>query len=70
MLNNHPRERLPNTINVSLAGPVTLSPVLKAMGIAPEVSMGAIRCSLGRGTTESEVEAVADRLGKLLFDRA
>ena len=33
------------------SGSVELSPVLKAMGISPEVGMGAIRFSLGRTTT-------------------
>jgi len=44
------------------AGEITLSPVLNAMGIAPEVGMGAIRFSLGRGTTQEEIEAVVNRL--------
>ena len=44
------------------AGEIALSPVLKAMGIAPEVGMGAIRFSLGRGTTQEEIDAVVDRL--------
>jgi cysteine desulfurase len=32
------------------------------MGIAPEVGMGAVRISLGRSTTEGEIEQVVDRL--------
>lgn len=40
------------------SGQVTLSPVLEAMGVSPEIALGAIRFSLGRGTTESEIEAV------------
>ena len=48
------------------AGRTELSPVLEAMGIAPEVSRGAIRFSLGRGTTEKEIEQVVDRLRRLL----
>ncbi len=44
------------------AGSVELSPVLQAMGVAPEVGMGAIRFSLGRGTTAEEVEWVVARL--------
>jgi cysteine desulfurase len=44
------------------AGRVELSPVLAAMGVAPEVGMGAIRFSLGRSTTEGEIDAVAERL--------
>jgi cysteine desulfurase len=44
------------------AGRVELSPVLEAMGVTPEVGMGAIRFSLGRGTTREEIDAVAERL--------
>jgi cysteine desulfurase len=44
------------------AGRVELSPVLEAMGVALEVGMGAIRFSLGRGTTDEEIEAVVERL--------
>ena len=46
-------------------GHVELSPVLRAMRVAPEVSMGAIRFSLGRGTTNEEIESVANRLATL-----
>jgi len=86
VLNGHPAQRLPNTLNVSFvgrvgaevlasldtvaastgsachAGRVELSPVLEAMGITPEVGMGAVRFSLGRGTTANEIDAVVDRL--------
>jgi cysteine desulfurase len=48
------------------SGQITLSPVLKAMGIAPEVGMGAIRFSLGRGTTQEEIEGVVTRLTQVL----
>jgi cysteine desulfurase len=44
------------------AGSVDLSPVLRAMGIAPEIGMGAIRFSLGRTTTREEIEAVVENL--------
>ena len=44
------------------SGLVELSPVLQAMGIAPEAGMGAIRFSLGRGTTEEEIDAVVAQL--------
>ncbi len=44
------------------SGSVELSPVLKAMGISPEVGMGAIRFSLGRTTTLQELERVVDLL--------
>jgi cysteine desulfurase len=86
VLNGHPDQRLPNTLNVSFvgqlgteilarlegvaastgsachAGRIELSPVLQAMGVAPEVGLGAIRFSLGRWTRQDEVDAVADRL--------
>ncbi|NKB60192.1 MAG: aminotransferase class V-fold PLP-dependent enzyme [Alphaproteobacteria bacterium] len=45
-------------------GLVELSPVLDAMGIAPEVGMGAIRFSLGRDTTMAEIEAVLDKVSE------
>ncbi len=44
------------------SGSVELSPVLAAMGISPEVGMGALRLSLGRPTTEDEIREVAARL--------
>jgi cysteine desulfurase len=48
------------------SGEITLSPVLKAMGISPEVGIGAIRFSLGRGTTQEEIEWVVTRLTQAL----
>jgi cysteine desulfurase len=51
-------------------GHVELSPVLKAMGVAPEVGMGAIRFSLGRGTTQEEIDTVTDRLAHILAPAA
>jgi cysteine desulfurase len=86
VLNGHPIERLPNTLNVSFvarvgaeilgrlpgvaasvgsachAGSLELSPVLRAMGVAPAVGMGAVRFSLGRTTTRGEIEAVVEDL--------
>jgi len=86
VLNGHPQERLPNTLNVSVvgqvgadilaslegvaastgsachSGSVDLSPVLQAMGVPPWEGMGALRFSLGRGTTEAEIREVAERL--------
>jgi cysteine desulfurase len=86
VLNGHPDERLPNTLNVSFvnkvgaeisarmegvaastgsachSGSVELSPVLRAMNIAPEIGMGAIRFSLGRTTTREEIEATVSQL--------
>ncbi len=47
------------------SGRIELSPVLEAMGVTPELGMGAIRFSLGRGTTREEIDAVAERLAGL-----
>jgi cysteine desulfurase len=47
------------------SGRIELSPVLEAMGITPEVGMGTIRFSLGRGTTREEIDAVAKQLSDL-----
>jgi cysteine desulfurase len=90
VLNGHPEQRLPNTLNVSFlgrvgaevlarldgvaastgsachTGDVELSPVLQAMQVGPEVGIGAIRFSLGRGTTNEEIDSVATRLAILL----
>src|SRR5262249_55249752 len=90
VLNGHPAQRLPNTLNVYCVGKVgadvlarldgvaastgsachtgqvELSPVLRAMQVAPEVGIGAIRFSLGRRTTREEVDAVADQLADML----
>jgi len=86
VLNGHPTERLPNTLNVSFigssgsdllarmknvaastgsachAGQTTISPVLAAMGVSPEAGKGAIRFSLGRTTTLSEIKSVVQLL--------
>lgn len=48
------------------AGRIELSPVLAAMGISPEVGMGAIRFSLGRGTTANEIDTVVRRLTEVV----
>lgn len=47
-------------------GHVELSPVLRAMRVEPEVGMGAIRFSLGRGTTSEDIDTVAAQLAALL----
>ncbi len=86
VLNGHPIERLPNTLNVSFVnqvgaeilakmpdvaastgsachtGLVELSPVLAAMGMSQDTGAGAIRFSLGRTTTEQEIDSVAKQL--------
>lgn len=48
------------------SGRVALSPVLEAMGVAPEAGMGAIRFSLGRSTTRQDVDAVIAGLKTVL----
>jgi cysteine desulfurase len=86
VLNGHPVERLPNTLNVSFVGcvgselleavpevaastgsachegKVTQSPVLCAMRVPPAVGKGAVRLSVGRFTTEEEIDRAADAL--------
>jgi cysteine desulfurase len=44
------------------AGRIELSPVLAAMHVREEVGMGAIRFSLGRGTTRDEIDRVIAQL--------
>jgi cysteine desulfurase len=90
VLNGHPEERLPNTINVSFvkrigqdllnaipqlaastgsachAGSIELSPVLKEMNVPEEVGMGAIRFSLGRYTTNDEINTVVQAFKETL----
>jgi cysteine desulfurase len=86
VLNGHPSERLPNTLNVSVPGlpgseileglpelcastgaachdrSVRLSHVLSAMGVPPEVGMGALRLTVGRSNTMAQMERAAERI--------
>jgi cysteine desulfurase len=86
VLNGHPEERLPNTLNVSFIGHigaellaavpeiaastgsachegrVELSPILRAMDVPETVGRGAVRLSVGRFTTEAEVDRAAELL--------
>jgi cysteine desulfurase len=48
------------------SGRIRLSPVLQAMGVAPQVGIGAVRFSLGRGTTQEEIQTVVDGLTDVL----
>jgi cysteine desulfurase len=90
VLNGHPDERLPNTLNVCFvnkigqdlldripdlaastgsachAGRIELSTVLKEMQVPEEVGMGAIRFSLGRFTTQVEIDQVIDSLIEII----
>jgi cysteine desulfurase len=52
------------------AGRIELSPVLRAMGVPPEIGMGAIRFSLGRYTTADEIDVVSERLSRVLSNAA
>ncbi|MFL6072730.1 MAG: cysteine desulfurase family protein [Mycobacteriales bacterium] len=85
-LNGHPHRRLPNTLNLSIAGTradallastpelaastgsachagmTEPSPVLTAMGLPPDRALAAVRLSLGRWTTEADVDRAADLL--------
>jgi cysteine desulfurase len=85
-LNGHPEKRLPNTLNVNVAGcvgaellektpavaastgsachegKVTQSAVLCAMGVPPELGRGALRLTVGRFTTEEQIDRAADAL--------
>ena len=53
-------EKLPglaaSTGSACHAGEISLSSVLEAMHISPELGMGAVRFSLGRYTTRQEIE--------------
>jgi cysteine desulfurase len=57
-------ERLPelaaSTGSACHAGEVTLSSVLEAMQVPPELGMGAVRFSLGRYTTQEEIERAVE----------
>jgi len=45
---------------------IELSPTLAAMGVTAETGAGAVRFSLGRPTTEAEIDAVCERLTALV----
>jgi cysteine desulfurase len=84
VLNGHPTERLPNTLNISVPRiegkkildglptvlastgaachdrSVALSHVLSAMGVAPEVGMGALRLTVGRSNSPQQIEEAAE----------
>jgi cysteine desulfurase len=49
------------------AGRIELSPVLAAMGVPPNVGMGSLRLSLGRTTTEAEIDEVVGRLCQVVL---
>lgn len=49
------------------SGSVSISPVLKAMGIPYEIGRGAVRFSLGRYTTKEEIDVVLGRLSEIIL---
>jgi cysteine desulfurase len=89
VLNGHPEQRLPNTLNVSVPRiegnkildglpnlyastgaachdrSVELSHVLSAMGVPPEVGMGALRLTVGRTNDMEQIEEA----GRLIVKR-
>jgi cysteine desulfurase len=48
------------------SGKVTASHVLRAMGVAPALAAGAVRLSIGRNTTETEIEGLLIAWRKLV----
>jgi cysteine desulfurase len=48
------------------AGSLEPSHVIRALGRPPSLVSGSIRFSLGRGTTEAEIDTVIDRLGEIV----
>ena len=48
------------------SGRIELSPVLAAMGVPERIGMGAVRFSLGRQTTDAEIDAVVTQLARAL----
>ncbi len=46
------------------SGQIELSPVLRAMGVAPEVGRGTVRFSLGRETTAEEIDTLLAQLAQ------
>ncbi|PYZ91950.1 cysteine desulfurase NifS [Salipaludibacillus keqinensis] len=49
------------------ANEITLSPVLKAMGVKESVGKGAVRFSLGRYTTKEEIDEIIRLLKKMFY---
>jgi cysteine desulfurase len=43
-------------------GHVTLSPVLEAMGVSPDIGRGAVRLSVGRFTTDDQIDRAAQAI--------
>src|SRR5205807_5194054 len=50
-------------------GSICLSPVLQAMGVRPEIGRGAVRLSVGRFTTEEEIDRAAEAILRVACQR-
>ena len=61
---NHLEETAASTGSACHSGLTSVSPVLQAMGVTPEVGRGAVRFSLGRYTTKEEIDSVISKLIK------
>ena len=48
------------------SGSFEMSPVLQSMGCDPEIGLGAVRFSVGRSTTEAELDLVVEQLERTL----
>lgn len=59
-----------STGSACYSGLIELSPVLRAMGTSPEAGMGAVRFSLGRGTTDHDIGAVIAGLAHSVGERS
>jgi cysteine desulfurase len=88
VLNGHPTDRLPNTLNLNFVGhigaellertpeiaastgsachegQIDLSPVLCAMRVPPALGKGTVRLSVGRFTTEEEIDRAVECLSQ------
>lgn len=60
-LNGHADRRLPNTLNVSFVGQVGVEALGRLDGVA------AVRFSLGRGTTQAEIDNVLEQLRRAAY---
>src|SRR5262249_25673414 len=63
LLQNTP-EVAASTGSACHGGKIRLSPVLCAMGVRPEIGRGAVRLTVGRFTTQDEVDRAAEALAR------
>lgn len=61
MLQRHP-DLCASTASACHSGDTTISPTLAAIGLSPEQARGVMRLSVGRYTTEAEIDQAADLL--------